>query len=54
MIHMTSTHATTVGLPGNRARGFGVLCRCGWEADGYLTRGEARVAGDAHLAEANR
>ncbi len=49
MIHMAETFGSETAPDG-----FGWYCRCGVsEAGGYLTRNEARSAGDAHLAVAN-
>jgi len=42
MIHMTST-----GLDGRHR--WSVVCRCGWQADGFETREIARATGNAHL-----
>lgn len=46
-LHMTET-------AGGHATGYTVSCRCGW-TDGvtHETRGQARQAGDAHLADAH-
>jgi hypothetical protein len=46
MIHMTAT----VTLPSG---GVDVGCRCPWREGPFPTREAARLAGDAHLAEAN-
>lgn len=44
---MTSTRRTV-------ERRWTVLCRCGWvPSETWPTREKARVAGDAHLDEAN-
>jgi hypothetical protein len=45
-------HMTTTGQAANGT--WDVVCRCTWASHGHATRASARVAGDIHLAKANR
>jgi hypothetical protein len=46
MLHMTNTYWV-------RLNNYVVVCRCGWLADGFSSRSDARKAGDEHLSKEN-